>query len=223
MIFLRLLSTVVLWDMFYYPHVLKKILFISLFSERGEGRERNINWLPLTQPWSLQLKHAPWSGIEQVTFLICERMLNPVSHTSQGYPHFLCWETEFYYMGDIWFNQGLPTGNPVWFCQASAHAVWRTVMNTGITCRAPFPTPGSSNLSPYIPHSFCFSHLASCCCLNTPTPFRAQNLEFFSPDSGTAHSLTSPWSLLKSDLIKEHCPCPWKPWKTVVLISPHLL
>lgn len=93
-------------------------------------------------------------------------------------------------------------------------------METSVTRRVPFPAPDSSDLSPYIPHSLCFSHLASCCRLNTPATFWAQNLEF-SPDSGTAPSLTSLRSLLKSDLIGEHRP--QKPGITAVLLSPHLL
>ena len=68
--------------------------FIYLFSEREEGRERgrdrNINWLPLTRPqlgtWPATQACA-LTGIYPVTFWFSGQGLNPLSHTGQG--HFI--------------------------------------------------------------------------------------------------------------------------------------
>ena len=74
--------------------------FVYLLLERGEGREkereRNINvweihrvvashtppiWGPGTQP-----RHVPWLGIKPAaTFWFAGKVLNPLSHTSQGF------------------------------------------------------------------------------------------------------------------------------------------
>ena len=62
--------------------------FLNLFSERGEGRERNIYvWLPLARPllgtWPTILAGA-LTGNATGNPLVCRRALNPLSHTSQG-------------------------------------------------------------------------------------------------------------------------------------------
>ena len=65
-----------------------KILFIYLFLERGEGKERNINvWLPLTHPllgtWPATQARA-LTGNRTGDPLVCRSALNPLSHTSQS-------------------------------------------------------------------------------------------------------------------------------------------
>ena len=77
----------------FFPLVITIPLFLSflVFLERGErrekGRERNMDWLPLTRP---QLGTGPatqayaLTGNRTVNLLVCRLALNPLSHTSQG-------------------------------------------------------------------------------------------------------------------------------------------
>ena len=63
--------------------------FIYLFSERGEGRERNINvWLPLVRPL-LETLSTTWAcaptGNGTSNALFRRPALNPLIHTSWGY------------------------------------------------------------------------------------------------------------------------------------------
>ena len=67
--------------------------FIYLFIDRGEGkekeRERNISvWLPLVRPvlgtWPAPQACA-LTGNRTSDPLVCRPVLNPLSHTSQGY------------------------------------------------------------------------------------------------------------------------------------------
>ena len=70
---------------------LKKILFIYLFLEREEGKERGTKTsmcgcLSCIPYWGLvpQPRNIPWTGNRTGDTLICRPVLDPLSHTSQG-------------------------------------------------------------------------------------------------------------------------------------------
>ena len=79
---------------------LKKKDFIYLFLERGEGKEKEREtlmcaclshapcWGPGPQP-----RHVPWLGNQTGHPLVCRPVLNPLSHTSQGWIFNLCEES----------------------------------------------------------------------------------------------------------------------------------
>ena len=66
---------------------LLKNLFIYLFLEKGERRERNTDWLPLAYPqpgaWPTTQACA-LTGNKTSDLLVCRSVLNALSHTIQG-------------------------------------------------------------------------------------------------------------------------------------------
>ena len=90
-----------------YQREITDVYFIYLLLERGQGREeereRNINvWLPLTHPllgtWSTTQACA-LTGNRTGNNLVCRLVLNPLSHTSQGYT--------FFFYSSFWFTAKL--------------------------------------------------------------------------------------------------------------------